>query len=156
MFSALPFFHLRSQLIRSFLGAWITNRRTGQNPRPCIFGCCDSSDELQHYADCTPLLLAVAKFFNGFLHICPPLLCLDLPLPHPPLNLLVLRLPALLIIILDILTRCPWKSCSPLYEVEFRVTLIYLASIVFMLGLVILPLELITGLPPPMTVVDLR
>ena len=85
IFFALPSYHLRAQILRTLLGAWITHRRIGQPARPCVFGCPDCNDELQHYVDCSPLLLAVSRFFHGFLAYMTPaaLLCLNSP-PSPP------------------------------------------------------------------------
>ena len=67
IFKTHPNFHHRSQLFRTVSGAWLTNRRLGQQSRQCVFGCSSSADELQHYCDCSPLMIAISRFLFGFI-----------------------------------------------------------------------------------------
>eukprot|EP00973_Karenia_brevis_P002698 368743-Karenia_brevis.AAC.1 len=63
----MPSQHLRVQLLRTWLGAWLTARRTGAEHRPCIFQCrCGKLDELQHYMRCPALWRPIVELFHGF------------------------------------------------------------------------------------------
>jgi len=56
---------LSQQLLRTWANGWCTSARFRESHvLPCLFGCSDQPDSLQHYLFCSPLWSAIASFDN--------------------------------------------------------------------------------------------
>ena len=68
-------------VLKTLLGAWVTNRRVQSCPRHCIFCAQNCSDALQHYAVCDKLWYAIHSVFPPFVAAFDPFVLFGLSPP---------------------------------------------------------------------------